>query len=99
MNDWDRIYRELQESGGIESAHDLTVFVEMVDGLVAGTKELKAWREFEEWVHKNYVSLGYAPPDTTFAPRRLHIKIGNTYIAAADGDGILAAIAKAVEGK
>ena len=53
MENFKRIYRSLQESGGIESSYDLSVFVEVVDGLLAAFAELKERREDEEFLRGN----------------------------------------------
>ena len=62
-------------------------------------KELKERREDEEWLHKNHAALGYAKPDTTFAPGRLHLKVGDTYHAFPEGTTLHAAILAARGGK
>jgi methanogenic corrinoid protein MtbC1 len=57
MDEFKRIYRGLQESGGIESSHDLCVFVETVDALLTAYRELKERREDEKWLFEQGMNI------------------------------------------
>ena len=65
------------------------------EAILAAYRELKERREDEEWLHKNHAAFGYARPDTTFAPGRLHLKVGDTYHAFPEGTSLHAAITAA----
>ena len=84
-----RIYRELQEAGGIESAKDLTGFVEMVDGFLAAFQELKERREDEEFLRGPYHLTSSIDGKTFF------LKVGKDYRIEVEGPTLHAAITAA----
>ncbi|MFA6159371.1 MAG: hypothetical protein WC763_07135 [Candidatus Paceibacterota bacterium] len=65
--------------------------------ILAAFAELKERRDDEEWFHKNHAAFGYARPDTTFAPGRLHLKVGDTCYAFPEGTTLHAALSRAEE--